>query len=286
MEIILYFIIGAIISVLSGFFGVGGGFILTPILLLLGFSPIVAITMSLFYSMATSGSGIAGHIRLKNILWKEGFILGSSGVIATQFARPFVFFLERRGFDEIVIPVFYVILLSYFAFKMLTGANGAIIESNAATHPSYIKLALIGFFGGFISTALGVGGGFIIVPLTIAFLGFHPKKAVGTSLFAVLMIVSVGFISYALTISIDYRVGLLLAAGGLLGSQFGAKLTSYYQQKEIKVYMALLYIATLLSVVLKLMEISMIGLGILALFIGFFFTKSFVKLKTGVKDAV
>lgn len=78
MEYILFVLLGGLISVLSGFFGVGGGFILTPILLLIGFSPLQAITTSLFFTVGTSLSGITAHIKLKNILWKEGLIMGGA----------------------------------------------------------------------------------------------------------------------------------------------------------------------------------------------------------------
>lgn len=276
----MFFILGGIISVLSGFFGVGGGFILTPILLLIGFSPLEAITTSLFFTIGTSSSGIFAHIRLKNIIWKEGAILGLSGVAATQVARPFVLFLESKGWDEIAVPIFYIVLLSYFAITMFKQGKKTFPADQSSTKPALYKIILIGFFGGFVSTTLGVGGGFIMVPLSIAFLGFLPKKAVGTSLFAVLMIVSVGFVSYALTISIDYIVGLLLIGGGLIGSQFGAKLTTFFENKEISTLLGVLYIATLTSVFLKLVDLSAIGLGLLSIFIAYFFFRSIVKMKS------
>ncbi|MDZ5474200.1 sulfite exporter TauE/SafE family protein [Bacillus sp. 31A1R] len=283
--LILFFFLGGIISVLSGFFGVGGGFILTPILLLIGFSPLEAITTSLFFTIGTSISGITAHIKLKNIYYKEGLILGLSGVVATQFARPFVLFLEKKGWDEIAVPIFYIILLSYFALKMFKqGKKTTAAEQDGAPSPALYKLVLIGFVGGFVSTTLGVGGGFIMVPLSIAFLGFLPKKAVGTSLFAVMMIVTVGFISYAMTISIDYRVGLLLIAGGLIGSQFGAKLTVYFENKEISTLLAVLYTATLTSVLLKLFDLSVVGLVLLSIFITYFFVRAITKYRVKKKE--
>ncbi|MFE8702973.1 sulfite exporter TauE/SafE family protein [Cytobacillus sp. FJAT-54145] len=283
----LYFLLGGVISVMSGFFGVGGGFVLTPILLLLGYSPIEAITTSLFFTIGTSVSGMVAHIRLKNIQWKTGMILGLSGVVATQVARPFVLYLERNGFDEVVIPLFYIFLLSYFAISMflqgkkpsLTGVG----KSNSVNGVMY-KMVLIGFLGGFISTTLGVGGGFIMVPLCISVLGILPKKAVGTSLFAVLMIVTVGFTSYAFTISIDYSVGIILILGGLIGSQFGAKFTTFFKNKEISLLLSMLYIATLGSVILKLAHLSLIGLILLTVFVIYFFTRSLMRFRVQRKS--
>lgn len=280
MELILYFLLGGCISVLSGFFGVGGGFILTPILMLIGFSPLEAITTSLLFTIGTSLSGITAHIRLKNVLWKEGLILGISGMAATQIAKPFVLFLENKGWDELAIPIFYILLLSYFALTMLKQGKKSQAKGDIpATSPSIIKMAFIGLFAGMVSTTLGVGGGFIMVPLSIAFLGLLPKKAVGTSLFAVLLIVSVGFLSYAFTVTIDYRIGLLLVAGGLIGSQFGARLIMFYENKEISILLGGLYIATLMSVALKLAGLSYAGLILLAIFIGIFFIRSIIKIR-------
>ena len=278
MEYIIFLLLGGLISVLSGFFGVGGGFILTPILLLIGFSPLEAITTSLFFTVGTSFSGITAHIRLKNILWKEGLIMGASGIAATQLARPMVYFLEARGWDEFVIPFLYIVLLAYFAFKMIR--QGKKREEDIALPESFsaAKLLAIGFVGGFASASLGVGGGFIIVPLIITSLCFNPKKAVGTSLFAVLLIVSVGFISYAVNTDIDYFIGLMLIAGALVGSQFGARMTGYFENKEMNALLGTLYLATLAGAVLKLFDLNKTGLVIMGIFIVYFFVRSIVKI--------
>ncbi|WP_336990622.1 sulfite exporter TauE/SafE family protein [Bacillus infantis] len=277
MEYLLFLLLGGVISVLSGFFGVGGGFILTPVLLLIGFAPLEAIATSLFFSIGTSLSGIGAHFRLKNILWKEGAILGVSGMLATQAAKPLVLLLSEKGLDATVIPACYIILLSYFAFTMFRQCK----KSNEQSHegrPSLARMLLIGFSGGFVSAALGVGGGFIMVPLSIAFLGLQPRKAVGTSLFAVLLIVSTGFLSYASAVEISYLTAILLVAGGLVGSQAGAWLTNFYKNKDISLLLSGLYIATLLSVVFKLIHHNLIGIVLLSLFIAYFFFLSLSKI--------
>lgn len=278
MEYILFLILGSLISVLSGFFGVGGGFILTPILLLMGFSPLEAITTSLFFTVGTSLSGITAHIKLKNILLKEGMIMGASGIAATQVARPLVYYLEARGWDEIVIPFMYIMLLAYFAFKMIRQGKKKDEDIGIPQSFSVPKLMAIGFVGGFASAALGVGGGFIIVPLIITTLGFDPKKAVGTSLFAVLLIVSVGFVSYAIQTEINYLIGVMLIAGGLIGSQFGARLTVFFQNKEMNAMLGMLYLATFAGAVLKLFAFNKTGLAIMSVFIVYFFANTFVKI--------
>lgn len=285
MIYIMFLLLGGVISVLSGFFGVGGGFILTPILLLIGFSPLEAITTSLFFTVGTSLSGITAHIRLKNILWKEGLIMGLSGIAATQLARPLVYFLESRGWDDIVIPSLYILLLAYFAFSMIRQGKKKDEGSEAPQVFSVPKLMAVGFVGGFVSASLGVGGGFVIVPLIITMLGFNPRKAVGTSLFAVLLIVSAGFISYAINTDINYLIGLMLIAGGLIGSQFGARLTSFFENREMNGLLGILYIATLAGAVLKLFHLNKTGLSIMAAFIVYFLFRSIVKMKQTKQEA-
>lgn len=286
MLLFLFFLLGACISVLSGFFGVGGGFILTPILMLLGFSPVEAVTTSLLFTLGTSFSGVTTHVRYKNILWKNGLILGMSGMAFTQLAKPFVLYLENKGLDEWVIPVFYIILLAYFAFTMFKqGRKQSVTETSAS--PSVIKMILIGAFAGFVSTTLGVGGGFIIVPLSVSLLGFETKKAIGTSLFTIFLIVPVAFLSYAFTVSINYKVSLFLLAGGLIGTSIGSKLTTYYENKEISFLLSGIYIATLISVGLKLANLSIAGIILLGCFIFYFFLRSIIKVlsfKRNIKE--
>lgn len=264
----MYLFVGIIIGIMSGFFGVGGGFILTPLLLLMGFPPVVAIATSLMYTIGTSVSGVVAHYRLKNIEWKTAGLIGVSGIAATQVAHPFVLFLENRQLDDTVIPVFYLFLLGYFAFSMLRkGKAASVTPGDKRSKTAIAKVLLIGFFGGFMSTALGVGGGFIIVPLLISALSMQPKKAVGTSLLSVFFIVISGFISYSFSTPIDYVIGAVLVVGALIGGQIGAALTSYFADKEIRKMLGLLYISTWISILLKLFHFELAGLIILTLFI-------------------
>ncbi|WP_409291077.1 sulfite exporter TauE/SafE family protein [Peribacillus sp. SCS-37] len=280
MDLILFYImLGVVIGIMSGMFGIGGGMFLTPILLLTGVRPVEAITVSLFYTMGTSVSGMAGHFRQKNTNLKNSLIIGLSGIAATQLAQPLIFFIEKKGYDDTIIPIFYIVLLLYFAFSMLkkskraaSGAGQVIVQRPLMT------LVLIGFTGGFVSSALGVGGGFIIVPLLISFFGESAKKAVGTSIVGVLMIVAAGFTSYALNVEFDYKLPVLLLAGGLLGAQAGVRLTNYFTSAEIKTMLGLLYLTTTLSVLAKLAGQNEAGLAILLLFVLFVLSRSIMRL--------
>lgn len=284
MNLLLFFIIGAIISVISGFFGVGGGFILTPLLMLLGFAPVEAITTSLLYTLGTSLSGIRTHIKYKNIDFKTGIIMGLCGVVATQIAKPFVLYLENRQLDETVIPIFYVILLGYFSFTMFKQGKKKTEATGEPVSNAIIKIIFIGFFAGFVSTTLGVGGGFLIVPLSVVLLGMTAKKAIGTSLFTIFLIVPVAFLSYIFVVDLDISICIALVLGSFVGATSGAKLTGYFQNKEISMLLSGMYIFTLFSVLLKIFQLENIGLAILGGYVLFFLIYAFLRQRNRKRE--
>ncbi|MBD7963004.1 sulfite exporter TauE/SafE family protein [Fictibacillus norfolkensis] len=264
-----YILLGLCIGIFSGIFGIGGGFILTPVLILFGLPPLSAIGTSLMYSIGTSVSGVAAHLRFKNILWKPAAALGIVGIGATQIAHPLVVWLEKMGYDETIIPIFYIVLLAYFALSLLYKQTKRknTVQSTTTIHFSWPKAVFIGFTGGFISTTLGVGGGFVMVPMLISLMKFPSRKAVGTSLVSIFFIVSAGFLTYASSVQIDYKLGLLLILGALVGTQLGAKLTTIYSSEQIQKYLGALYITILSSVILKLVHLDKAGLGIITLYV-------------------
>ncbi|MBN3554308.1 sulfite exporter TauE/SafE family protein [Fictibacillus nanhaiensis] len=264
-----YILLGLCIGIFSGIFGIGGGFILTPVLILFGIPPLSAIGTSLMYSIGTSVSGVAAHLRFKNILWKPAAVLGIVGIGATQVAHPLVVWSEKMGYDDTIIPIFYIVLLAYFALSLLykQSKRKKTAQSTTEIQFSWPKAVFIGFTGGFISTTLGVGGGFVMVPMLISLMKFPSRKAVGTSLVSVFFIVSAGFLTYASSVQIDYKLGLLLILGALVGTQLGAKLTTIYSSEQIQKYLGALYITILSSVILKLVHFDKAGLGIITLYV-------------------
>ena len=266
----MYIMLGFAIGILSGFFGIGGGFILTPTLLLLGFTPVVAIATSLLYSIATSLSGVTAHYRLQNIKWKDALVIGLSGVFATQIAHPFTLLLEQYQIEDTIIPFFYLLLISYFTYTMFRSRPST---SNTEKKPTYYtpKLVLIGLFAGFVSTTLGVGGGFIIVPLLVSILVYPSYLAVGTSLMSVSMIVTVGFISYSFSTPLNYTLSSYLIIGALIGGQIGAIFTKYYQDIQIRHLLGGLYVATGISLLFKMIQIELLGLASIFLYCLFIF---------------
>jgi len=262
-DLLIYVILGLSIGVMSGFFGIGGGFILTPTLILLGFSPVTAIATSLLYTVATTLSGVTAHLRLNHIKWKTSIIIGISGIISTQLAHPFVIFLEKYQLENTIIPLMYLALTLYFSISILVSKPSNKEQSNSQSDYSYIKIVFIGLFAGFLSTSLGVGGGFIIVPLLMTVLAYQPRYAVGTSLLSVFLIVVAGFTTYASTVQLDYGVIGILIVGALVGGQLGARITNVYEDKQVRHFLAGLYIATGVSLFFKLLQLDFIGLVLL-----------------------
>ncbi|NLP52230.1 sulfite exporter TauE/SafE family protein [Bacillus sp. RO1] len=284
MEYILFILVGFSISMLSGFFGIGGGLVLTPVLLLIGYTPIEAISTSLLYTIGTSVAGVYAHFKMKNIQWKAALIIGASGVVATQIAYPVVSWLEFNEYDTTVVPILYLALLTYFAYKMLRNEKGEkpVAYDATSNKQNFWKFIFIGVIAGFLSTTLGVGGGFIIVPLLIAYYGFSSKQAVATSLAGVILIVSAGFITYAINNPINFKVGLFLIAGAIVGSQLGAKATSFFKSRSIQKLLGFLYIVTMLSLILEMIELSTVGLvalGCYTIFINIFLLTRLLKKK-------
>lgn len=281
---------GILIGVLSGFFGVGGGFILTPILLLMNYDPIFAITISLMYTIGTSFSGVVAHTKMKNVIWKDALIIAASGAIATQVANPLVLYLRKIGYDQIVIPLLFIILLAYFAVNMLKRqrppSKDKTTSNKTFTNKNSI-LILTGCAGGFLSTALGVGGGFIIVPLLISYASYSSKSAVGTSLMSVLFIVLAGFITYMIKSPIDLTVGGILIVGGLFGAQLGAYMINSYEHHEVKKMLGFLYVVSFISMCLKLFHFDQFGLAFLVFFLFalyFFMIRKFILTKREQRD--
>mgnify|MGYP005750755905 CR=1 FL=1 len=284
VEYLIFIVIGFCISILSGFFGIGGGFILTPLLMLFGYSPLEAIATSLMFSIGTSIAGVYTHYKLKNIRWKEVAILATSGVLATQLAYPFVKWLENVALDTVVIPAFYFVLLSYFAFKMLKKKKEVKQVKQGIGSPVWL-LILFGFIAGFLSTTLGVGGGFILVPLLISFLHFESKHAVATSLASIIFIVSAGFTTFAVQNPIDFGIGALLILGATVGAPIGAKATSFVRGRTIQLLLGALYITTMTSLIFKLVNIDEAGFFVLILYtflVNLFVFYKFLQKKTVV----
>lgn len=271
MDVILFILIGLMIGIFSGFFGIGGGIILTPLLLLFGYPPTAVIGTSLMLSLGTSISGALAHFRLKTINWTYVFVINIFGIIGTQIAHPIMLRLESMGIAEQVISLLYIFLLGFFSYTLLNKKSSKPKEKKRVLPPMMIA-CLIGLGAGILSSALGVSGGFFIVPLLISLLRFTSSEAVGTSLASVFFIVAAGFLSYSFSSSLNYMIGIFLVIGTFIGSPLGAKATVLIEDKLMKKLLGVLYLCIICSVISNIFSFPLIGISIIALFTFLFFS--------------
>ncbi len=270
MTYILFLLLGGFIGILSGFFGIGGGIVLTPLLLTIGFAPSVAIGTSLMLTLGSTSSSTYHHYRHHNVVWKDGIIIGLIGMLSSISAGQLVVRFEENAAIELVISIAYVCLLSWFAYGFLRKNKKEKGEPKAKYH--FVTLTGIGLLAGFVSSFMGVSGGFVMTPLLINFLGFDLKKAVGTSISAAFLIVSAGIIQYGLNTDLNYWYGLLLIIGAFCGTPIGTSALQVFPSEKTKFYLGTFYLCIVASVILDQLGLSVISTIVIltsaALFVG------------------
>ncbi len=266
----LFIPIGIIVGTLSGFYGIGGGIVLMPILLLSGFSPSIAVPTSLMFTFGTSLSGALAHTRMRNVNWKIAVMIGLVGALLAQASNRIV--LHISGSYDWLLNVWLILLLSYFAWSLYNKRNNE--EKPPLIKNPYLASAIIGSIIGFLCALLGIGGGFITVPLLMSWLGFDTRKAIGTSLAAIIIISMGGVTGYSTQVELNYLLGFFLIIGAFIGSPFGAKMTVYYQTIEMTQRLSILYLFVIASIAVDLLAIltwpilEWVSLLILVTFLG------------------
>ena len=272
MSSLLMFIpIGILVGTLSGFFGIGGGIVLVPILLLSGFSPALAVATSLMFTFGTSLSGAITHTKLNNVDWKIAAMVGTVGAISAQASNRIV--IRISGDYDWLFNVWLILLMCYFAWSLYKRKN-KVDKPPLITNP-YVASLIIGVIIGFLSALLGIGGGFITVPLLITWLGFNPKKAIGTSLAAIIIISLGGIMGYSTQLELNYLLGLFLIMGAFVGSPIGAKMTARYNTSEMTRRLGTLYSFVITSIAIDLIAtftwpiLEWLSLAVLLIFLGY-----------------
>lgn len=267
MEWMMFLIGGLLIGIMSGFFGIGGGIVLTPILLISGYAPSHAIMLSLMLTLGSTLSGALAHIRLKNVEGRLAIVLGFFGVIGSVSMVPIVKWLDQLNGAAIVISLLYIGVLSRFAYQFLHKET----KENPKKGKAYT--AFIGLLTGWISSLMGVSGGFVMTPLLSKWLKLDLRKAIGTSITAASVIVLSGILSYfGSGTTIDWKHGLLLIAGALIGSPIGSKQLKRFKNHEVKQVLAYFYIVIATSVFLKLIHLAVLSIGLIIATVMLFFS--------------
>lgn len=269
--------LGTGIGFLSGMFGVGGGFLMTPILILIGIPPPVAVSTQANQIVASSASGALAHFRRKTLDVKMGLVLLVGG-IAGSTSGVFLFsLLQRLGQIDLVISLCYVGFLGFIgALMFIESVNairrrGRIGKGGAAPmgrrkrgwidtlplktrfpvsglYMSIIPPVLIGFLVGTLVAVMGVGGGFIMVPAMIYILRMPTNVVVGTSLFQILFVTALTtFLQAAQNQTVDIVLAALLIVGGVIGAQFGARAGAKVRAEELRAGLAVMVVGVCLA---------------------------------------
>ena len=262
--------LGGMVGFLSGLFGVGGGFLMTPLLIFLGIPAAVAVSTEANQIVASSVSGVLAHWRKRNVDFTMGFILLIGGLIGSSFGVWLFAFLKTIGQIELVIRLAYVVFLGLIGVLMAWESSKAILKSRTPgasrgklhqhnwlhglpfkirfrRSKLYISALLplfIGAFVGMLSAIMGVGGGFILVPAMIYVLGMPTAVVVGTSLFQIIFVTAnVTFLQSITTQTVDIVLAGLLMIGGVIGAQIGSNASSLLRGEQLRGLLALLVLA-------------------------------------------
>ena len=278
VNIFLLIGLGGIVGILSGMFGVGGGFLMTPLLFFIGIPPAVAVASEANQILGASFSGAIAHFRRKNVDIKMGFLLILGGIIGSIFGVELFRIFKNLGQLELIIKVCYVLFLGIIGIIMFFESLRALnyksknIKVRKTRHHSWVQglplkmrfrtsnlyissipAVFIGFFVGILASIMGIGGGFIIVPAMIYILGMPTKVVVGTSLFQIIFVTGVTTYLHAVkNFSVDIILSFLLLVDGVIGAQFGVRIGLKLKAEQLRILLAILVLAMCLKITLEL----------------------------------
>jgi len=269
--------LGLGVGFLSGLFGVGGGFLMTPILIFLGIPPAVAVSTQANQIVASSVSGALAHFRKRTLDIKMGWVLLIGGVVGSVSGVQIFGILQRLGQIDLVVSLCYVLFLGVIGSLMLIESINAIRRRAGAggqtgrkrrkrtfidalpfktrfavsgLYMSVIPPIAIGFLVGALAALMGVGGGFVMVPAMIYILRMPTNVVIGTSLFQILFVTALTtFLQAVQNQTVDMVLAAILIIGGVIGAQIGARFTSKIPAEELRAALALMVV----SVCLKLL---------------------------------
>lgn len=266
-DVFVLLVLGGVVGFLSGVFGVGGGFLLTPLLIFIGVPHAIAVASSANQLVGASVSGALAHWRRGNVDLQMGLVLLVGGFLGSAAGVWFFALLRRIGQIELSISLAYVLLLGTLGTLMLVESTRAILRvrrpgtSRRKLHQHiwlhglpfkmrfrrsklYISALLplgLGFAVGVLSAIMGVGGGFVMVPAMIYILGMPTAMVPGTSLFQIIFVAaSVTILQAAENGTVDVVLALVLLVGGVIGAQLGTRFGTRLRGEQLRALLALL----------------------------------------------
>lgn len=271
-NIALLLAVGGGVGFLSGLFGVGGGFLLTPLLIFIGIPAPVAVASGANQVLGSSVSGVIVHWRRGNVDLKMGGVLLIGALTGSSLGVWLFGLLRQYGQIDLAVALSYVVLLGTIGSLMLveglrslfktrkgmpqvqdrgphrhTWMHGLPLKMRFYRSRLYISALLpvaVGLVGGVLSAIMGVGGGFLMVPLMIYLIGMRTAVVVGTSLFMIIFVTAnVTFLQARNYQTVDIVLTLLLLVGGVVGAQFGARMAPRISADRLRIMLALMVLA-------------------------------------------
>ncbi|MFC0240961.1 sulfite exporter TauE/SafE family protein [Rhodopseudomonas telluris] len=271
VNVLLILAMGAAVGFVSGMFGVGGGFLMTPLLIFIGISPAVAVASVTSHMAASSFSGALSYWRRRAIDPMLAFVLLCGGIAGTALGVWFFALMRSVGQLDLMIALSYVVLLTAVGGLMVYEGLRAILRTRrgqvalagrtgnrnwihalplkirfkrSKMYLSVIPVLTIGLMIGFIGAVMGVGGGFILVPMLIYLLRVPTSMVVGTSMVLTLVTMLIATVLHAATNHlVDAVLALILMIGGVTGAQFGARAGQRIRGEQLRLLLGLLVLA-------------------------------------------
>ena len=258
--------LGGLVGLMSGLFGVGGGFLITPLLFFIGIPPAIAVATGANQVVASSVSGVLAHVKRKTVDFRMGGVLLAGGLVGSGLGVWVFNLLQAVGQVDLVVQLCYVVFLGLIGAMMLQESIRSLRRSRNAAYrrrshqhmwvhrwPVKMKFRasglyisvfpplLVGVAVGVLAAIMGVGGGFIMVPAMIYLLGVPTKVVVGTSLFQITFVTAFTTVMHAVSYNtVDIMLALLLIVGGVVGAQIGTTLGARLRAEQLRILLALL----------------------------------------------
>lgn len=259
--------LGGLVGVLSGMFGVGGGFLMTPLLFFIGIPPAVAVATEANQIVASSFSGVLAHLRRKTVDFKMGTVLMLGGLLGAAIGVVLFNYLKSLGQVDLLVKLCFVVFLGIIGGLMFFESLRAIRKTSRNLAPpkksrqrgwvqklplkirfrtsglyiSIIPPLIVGVFVGILAAIMGVGGGFIMVPAMIYILGMPTKVVVGTSLYQIIFVTAFTTLLHATTnYTVDVALAVLLLVGGVIGAQIGTQIGTRLKAEQLRILLAIM----------------------------------------------
>lgn len=273
--------LGGVVGFLSGMFGVGGGFLITPLLFFIGVPPAVAVATGANQVVASSISGVLAQLKRKAVDFRMGIVLTLGGFAGSAIGGVVFDWMTRLGQIDLFVQLSYVLFLGLIGAMMLQESLRALLRSRRAggvvirrahvhswVHGLPLKMKfrasglyisvlpplLVGASVGFLAAIMGVGGGFIMVPAMIYLLGMPTKVVVGTSLFQIIFVTGFTTMMHAYNNhTVDMLLALLLILGGVIGAQIGARVGVRLKAEQLRILLSLMVLAVAVKIAFDLL---------------------------------